>query len=181
MSSLNQQQVPNVREQLASLARIQDRLASTSNEDLSSVLCTLLPQIIPLSNTDELRGALLNIFQSCLKRIKPLKSILPIDELLLLVRKDMLPYACNFAVAFIDASIAFYPKECFGNSLVNVLGSICDFPSFSAQSNALCYYSLHFIHEFAVFSTGISLPTLMRDQALLTLADFYLDMALISG
>ena len=69
---------------VAALQRIFDRLAATPNDELAKVLETLLPKLIPLINKDELRQQLLLIFQSCLKRIKPLKTLLPVDKLIAL-------------------------------------------------------------------------------------------------
>jgi len=73
--------------ELDALDRVSERLDSTSNEKLEEVLALLLPKLMPLSNNTFLRPKTLNIFSRVLKRIKPLKTILPITELLKLVTR----------------------------------------------------------------------------------------------
>ena len=60
--------------ELASLARLDDRLVSTRNESLGGVLKVMLPKLILLVNKDELRAHVMKMFGSLLKRIKNLPS-----------------------------------------------------------------------------------------------------------
>jgi len=127
----------------AALQRIQNRLESTPNEQLEGVLTTLLPKLIPFAQQEALRDKyIIPIFTHVLRRIKLLRTVLPAAALVQLVRPDMMPFGCNFTVAFLDTVAEWLPAEQWqacGDPLVGGLGA---FAPFSTQSNALCHYAL---------------------------------------
>ena len=55
---------------LAALERIYERVTTTSNEDLSSVLNKLLPKLVPLMNQELLRPTVLKVLSNITKRVK---------------------------------------------------------------------------------------------------------------
>ena len=136
----------------ASLQRVFDRLVATPNDQLEKVLGVLLPKLIPMVNNANLRDKLvLPMFSHILKRIKPLKTVLPIEKLLQLIKSDTLPFGCNFTIAFVDTAIEWHPREAHHEcalSLAHVLAS-CGFKPFTPQSNALCYYVLVFLESLS--------------------------------
>lgn len=164
----------SVQSELASLQRINDRLISTSNEDLQRVLANLLPKLLPLSNNDDLRDKqVIPIFMQVLKRIKLLETILPLRDLVSLIRPDMLPFCCNLSMMFIDAAKKWHPAEQWSECAVPLVFGLGEFKSFSSQSNALCFYSLSCLGSISTLMT--SEP---ESSARSVLADWLLDLSL---
>ena len=162
----------------AALQRIHNRLESTPNEQLEGVLTTLLPKLIPFAQQEALRDKhIIPIFAHVLRRIKLLKTVLPAVALVRLVRPDMMPFGCNFSVAFLDTVAEWLPAEQWlacGGALVEGLGA---FAPFSAQSNALCHYALFSLSAVADATSSSSSSTNGTGGARDILGDFFLDVA----
>lgn len=183
----------NVPAELASLQRINDRLISTSNEDLQRVLEALLPKLLPLSNNEELREKqVVPILMHILRRIKPLETRLPLQALISLVRPDMLPFCCNLSMVFIDAAKKWHPSECWKECSLPLMNGLQRFLPFSPQSNALCYYSLSCIGPLSttiipILPTSENIPgnnpsspsgNITENNARNVLGDWFLDFSL---
>ena len=163
----------DIEKETAALQRIQDRLSSTPNEQLDQVLATLLPKLIPFANNEALRDKqIIPIFTHILRRIKLLKTVLPISALITLIRSDMLPFGCNFAIAFMDTVVDWQPMEQWQLCADALVGSLNGFAAFSSQSNALCYYSLYAIQPLG--EATHSGPSIAHD----VLGDFLLDIVM---
>lgn len=164
----------DIRSELASLQRIGDRLASTSNEDLQRVLQTLLPKLLPLSNTDELRDKqVIPILMQVLKRIKQLQTPLPMEMLIGLIRPDMLPYCCNLSTVFVDAGTKWHRSEQWSTCAKPLLAVLGNFVAFSSQSNALCYYAL-----FCLRSLSLEVISESNAEAMIVLGDWLIDFSI---
>ena len=95
----------SLQDELASLDRLDDRIVSTSNERLSGILKVLLPKLVLLVNKEELRERVMRMFGSILKRIRNLPECeVPLDALFALIRREHQPFACNFAMTFVDVA-----------------------------------------------------------------------------
>ena len=167
----------DIEKETAALQRIQDRLSATPNDQLDQVLATLLPKLIPFANNEALRDKqIIPIFTHILRRIKLLKTTLPISALIKLIRPDMLPFGCNFAIAFMDTVADWQPMEQWQLCADALIESLSGFVAFSSQSNALCYYSLYAIRPLGEASTIVSSSgtTLAHD----ILGDFFLDIVM---
>ena len=164
----------SIQSELASLQRINDRLVSTSNEDLQRVLANLLPKLLPLSNTDELRDKqVVPILMQVLKRIKLLETALPLQDLISLIRPDMLPFCCNLSMVFVDAAKKWHSAEQWSECAKPLIFGLGKFASFSSQSNALCFYSLSCLGPISTLMTPEA-----DSCARGVLADWLLDMSL---
>jgi hypothetical protein len=164
----------SVESELASLQRISDRLLSTSNENLQNVLEVLLPKLLPMANNEALRDKqVIPIFIHILRRIKPLKTIIPMRALINLIRPDMMPFCCNFAMAFIDTTSEWHPLELWSKSAESLTLTLIGFSLFTPQSNALCYYSLFCISSLCLLK-GPSVEGNIKN----ILGDWFIDMSL---
>ena len=164
----------SIQGELASLQRISDRLISTPNEELQKVLENLLPKLLPLSNNAELRDKqVVPILMQILKRIKLLEIRLPLASLISLIRPDMLPFCCNLSTVFIDAAKSWHQAEQWRDCTEPLMLNFGRFTAYSAQSNALCFYSLSCIR----FMTP-ELSRLAGSSATDILGDWLLDVSL---
>lgn len=143
--------------ELASLDRLGDRISTTSNDKLGDILRILLPKLIGLMNKEELRGKIFSILNSQLKRIRSLQDCkLPLDSLLALLRTEHLPFACNFAMTFIDIGWNRQLKSMDNPSVMeNIIRelciSLCDWAEYTPQSNALVRYCTAVIPHIAAY------------------------------
>ena len=164
----------SIQGELASLQRISDRLISTPNEELQKVLENLLPKLLPLSNNAELRDKqVVPILMQILKRIKLLEIRLPLASLISLIRPDMLPFCCNLSTVFIDAAKSWHQAEQWRDCTEPLMLNFGCFTAHSAQSNALCFYSLSCIR----FMTP-EMSRLAGSSAIDVLGDWLLDVSL---
>jgi len=139
-----------VDKEVQALVRIDDRLAQCPNETLGAQLFKLLPRLCLLTNMEALRPTLLKTFSSLLKRVKNLQDLeLPTVDLLLMVRKENLPFACNFALAFLDLAMERVgggsPALCRA-----ILNALAEWPVFTTQSNTLLLYLLKTVPHLRV-------------------------------
>ena len=128
--------------EVQALLRIDDRLSQCPNETLGAQLFKLLPRLCLLTNKEALRPPLLKTFSSLLKRVKNLQDLeLPTVELLLVVRRENLPFACNFALTFLDLAMdrvgGGSQKLCLA-----ILDALAEWPAYTSQSNTLQLYLL---------------------------------------
>ena len=164
----------NIQGELASLQRISDRLVSTPNEELQKVLDNLLPKLLPLSNNAELRDKqVVPILMQILKRIKLLEIRLPLASLISLIRPDMLPFCCNLSTVFIDAAKTWHQPEQWRECTQPLMLNFGCFAAYSAQSNALCFYSLYCLR----FMTP-DIARMAGSSAIDILGDWLLDLSL---
>jgi len=177
----------NVKAELESLQRLEDRILSTSNEGLSKVLDILLPKLIALINKDELRSRVMKMFGSLLKRLKDLSECeLPLKKLIALVRREHMPYACNFTMTFIDV---VWDRQSNKNVdlAVQLLLSILDWPVHSPQSNALLWYTLNILPllpEAMDAYKALCIQEQLEDNSGVLkdiLGDYFLDVSLLHG
>lgn len=168
--------------ELQALERVHTRLLSTSNDGLEKVLDQLLPRLILLSNNELLRNKILEMFGLILRRMKETNTIMPITLLLQLMKPENMPFAVNFSITFIDASIKTLPRNKFLDASQALLIALNNFVSFTVQSNALCYYSLYFI-DFLADASRIIQDTDKSSRLLFSqiLGDFYIDFCLIQS
>lgn len=148
-------------EDILSLQRIQNRLYSTSNQELPSLLTKLLPKLLPLANKEELRNATIGVISDCIRRIKSSKCIIDLEPLISsCIHPNLMPFACNFSFTLIDITLPFILEQSveisksslatieaisamdkrnkdITSSLVHAIGL---FEEFSVQSNSLCFY-----------------------------------------
>lgn len=129
----------------SAILRITDRVAATADDDLSNVLDKLIPKILPLAANSVLRDSVIVLVSQIMRRVKPLKTVLPCSTLLSeLIRPDVNPFACNFAIAFVDIGISLETherKKSCADAVIKCLLSFADSP-FSSQAQALLNYSL---------------------------------------
>ena len=180
--------------ELEALDRIALRVESTPNENLETLLLSLLPKIVPLSNNEIMRSSCISLFSSILKRVKSLHINLPIPELLqLLVRNENeLPFAANFALAFIDSSISnvVSSQSKTSKAALDICDKIIDIlPSlevFSVMSNSLLYYALLVLDTFSIAFLNrrkqASIENInTSDVAANIIGDFLLDLCLVTS
>jgi hypothetical protein len=161
--------------EVATLQRVFDRLVSTPNDQLQKILDVLLPKLILMANNSDLREkVVLPMFSHILKRIKPLRTLIPIKSLIAQITSDSLPFGCNFAIAFVDTSMEWHPRELYDECAVSLVETLNrnSFKAFSAQSNALCGYALPLLGSLSSLGASIS------DSSKILLADWFLDVAL---
>ena len=178
---------------LASLQRVLDRLLSTKSEDLSKVLSLLIPRLLPLLNQNELRATVLKIISEALKRIKSSKCSLDLVGVVELIKPSMLPFACNFAIAFVDAAIDFSitgVKEENEKLAQSLLHSISLFQQFSPQSDSVACHILKVLPAVPAAIDNIkqqdntdkqSSSIEWLEQARHILGDILMDVALTQG
>ena len=93
----------------ASLTRILDRLPTTPNEQLSDILSTLLPKLLPLANNADLRDNVANIIVLVTRRVQDLTLHLPAIPLLQIIAPPLQPFAICLALNLIDMELHNYP------------------------------------------------------------------------
>ena len=136
--------------ELESLERIYNRITTTENEELPTVLERLLPKLLPLANQDDLRESVVRILSNVMQRCKLLKSKLPCAALLSLIEPSMMPFTSNLAIALLDACIQFESASSFidcANAIISSLFKVDRKSRFSANAESLAAYSTYFITE----------------------------------
>ena len=136
---------------IAGYRRICERLESTSNDKLESVLKSLLPKLLPMLNkqTDnEVITVLKDIINIITNRILNYPIQLPLKELIELIKGPIEEYNESTLVAIDFVNIAFkqninIDKKAIIGSLLTNLSTL---PVFCFQCYALCYY-MHLVHS----------------------------------
>jgi hypothetical protein len=171
--------------ELASLDRLDDRLVTTENDKLGALLKVVLPKLILLVNKDALRARVMKMFGSLLKRIKNLPSDeceVPLASLFDLMQRQHLPFACNFAMTFVDVVWETQQSRMHETVALSVLRGLGDWPLYSPQSNALLCYSLSLVPVLgkgmqAYIASGLG-EEVRAAHLRQVLGDFYLDVVL---
>lgn len=153
-------------EEILSLQRIQNRLQSTSNHELPSLLSKLLPNLLPLANKEGLRNATVSVISDCIRRIKSSKCIIDLVPIITAcINPALLPFACNFSFTLIDIVLPFILEQSTVVSIkesteMNLTAALYDsnkaltqaivcaiglFEEFTIQSNSLCFYILQLL------------------------------------
>lgn len=166
---------------LASLRKVNDRLISTKNEDLPAVLSVLLPKLLPMANDSGLKDMVVNIVnESILPRMNVLSSgQIKLIGVFSLIRLDLMPTACDLAIAFIDCVIDSHKsnnqdREC----ITSLITSLPGFELFSPQSNAVCNYLLYFLEGVpSVMNEIESSEQKLKAQSIF--GDYLLDIMLL--
>ena len=170
---------------LEALARIFDRITTTSNEDLSNVLDKLLPKLLPLMNQDALRPSTLKILSNVTKRVKLLGTKLPCAALIKLVHSTYKPFSCNFAVVLVDISIlneSTLSRQSCAQAVLATLIQAMPMSSFQAVENSLFVYSTLLFDEVVVeINSVLATRDTSLSLALHYLFDWFLDIALCSS
>ena len=157
-------------EELSALSRIEDRLSSTNDASYAVTVKKLLPKLIPLVANEALRAKVIQILTHSLKRIKLLRCILSLTDLLQLVsptvdKNDV--FKTNFALVFIDCALDYLVQRADNSSsVVNdpvdaelikditdgvhiIINTLANYAIFSHPSNSLCHYTLQLLRHFA--------------------------------
>jgi hypothetical protein len=157
-------------EELSALSRIEDRLESTNDASYAATVKKLLPKLIPLVVNDVLRAKVIQILTLSLKRIKLLRCILSLTDLLQLVsptadKNDV--FKTNFALVFVDSALDYLIQAvdhgpnttcdqvyteivCDINDGVSIiLNTLANHAVFSHPSNSLCHYTLQLFRHIA--------------------------------
>jgi hypothetical protein len=172
----------DIPKELESLGRIRDRLLVTSQDKMEGVLRILLPKLIVMADTAELRTAVEEVIGITIQRIKDWKIVVHIEDLFGLVCKTIQDtnvagaVSSKLAIAVIDAAIDHYPKIRGDVCIQPILSALKSASLFSVESDSLCHYATYFLdslsryhycrEKFGVFDV---------------LGDWFLDNALLCG
>lgn len=158
------------------LVRIHDRLQSTSDESLPPILVNIIAKIIPLTNQDDLRTKAVEVITESLRRAKAIKCSFPLEVFVPLVQSRMLPFACNFGIAFLDA---MSDLNCVTNinteNIISLLDAIASYNLHIYQSNAILYFAL--LYSDRLTEALLSHP--QQDKLLDIVGDYFLDFILL--
>lgn len=137
--------------------RIQNRLETTSNDKLESVINSLLPKIIPMlqggsSIVDGLKQETMDthimpILDIAYERILSVQDIkLPVLELLQLIQFKNAKIVCDTSIKFVDIVVTNQNCRLHSTEYINdmcrvIVSSLIEFPVNSFQSHSLCYYA----------------------------------------
>ncbi|RYH28904.1 hypothetical protein EON65_10455 [archaeon] len=161
------------------LSRILVRLQDSKNDELSSILSALLPKVLPLVNTPSLRDKSMAILTEALKRAKTHGCHLDLRVLEDLIGPSNLPFACNFALAFLDSLDSLNQLTSVNHSSISkVLCAVADHKQHAYQSNILLYFALkHCSLVDYVFCNHPELVT-QHDHLKNVLSDYFLDFCI---
>jgi hypothetical protein len=180
--------VVDVVKERESLLRIRDRLLATPQDKIESVLNVLLPKLAVMANTPQLKDPVMVIVTIAIDRIREWKLIIAIENLIGLIcgtvdskGQIVCEYSSEIAVSLVDAAIEHYPKTRHELCVTPLLAALDSVPLFSAQSDSLCNYALHFIDALARRVGEESLADGRHAGALDVLGDWFLDIALVTG
>ncbi len=133
---------------------------------------------MPLTNNEALRPEALSIVSTIMRRIKPLKTILPCSVILqTLVKSDPIPFCCNISLSLLDIGVANIPPDSRSDCAFALLIAIDAFPKrLSPQTSSLMQYVLEFLDELpqAVKSSSVS------KECLVFVYSWLLDLVLVA-
>eukprot|EP01038_Epipyxis_sp_PR26KG_P004446 gene4446-6289_t len=164
--------------EVLALARVQDRLLATKNDDLPTILSSLLPRLLPLYNNALLHEKLNNIIDELIERVRLVNTQLPMASLANLISNQYHQQTVSNSLRFIDIGITNInnikeeDKVRFCSSLWK---SMSQFNLYSIESNKLCYYLTQCIEVLD------SLPNddEHKFETALIFGDYLLDLILI--
>jgi hypothetical protein len=178
-------------ELLKSLHRIQE----AKNIELPTLLSSILPQLIPLTNQENIRSDVIQVLTEALRRIKLSSSppcLLSVDIFIDLLHSSHLPFSVNFSIAFLDSLSERNYLIGFKNvnNIYRLLSNLLTFEIFSYQSNSLCYYLFLIYCEVEandgsvnidIYNEALGKFSLSDQKKLLEIMfDFYIDILLFS-
>jgi hypothetical protein len=172
---------------LASLQRVNDRLVSTKNEELASVLTLLLPKLIPMADDTDLNEAVSNIVNITVKpRLGMIVNLIGLSDIISLIQPDSQKQkSTSLALSFLDEVIDTHiSDEKDTQCVISLVKVLPTFELFSSQSNAICYYLIHFLNVIPqvlnnMDTTLVSIIEKAKAQSIL--GDFLLDVMLLSS
>eukprot|EP01031_Cornospumella_fuschlensis_P036796 gene36796-44637_t len=166
---------------LETLNRILVRLQDAKNEELPTILSALIPKVLPLLNTAGLRDKTMAILTEALKRAKLHGCQLELKVFEDLVGPSSLPFACNFALAFVDSLDSLNQLTGVTHiSLSKVLCAIAGHKQHAYQSNILLYFALKHcsVVDDILFNQPQLLATTHQELLKNILSDYYLDFCI---
>lgn len=166
------------------LARILVRLQDVRPEDCSKVVSSLLPRLLPLANDPKVRDSVVAIITEALKRAKMFDCSISLATFDGLLGINMLPFACNFALVFLDTLDSLGKiVDVTPSSIMDLLLATKDHKLFSHQSNSLLFYSVKYsahvgpsLRQIYASTSSLSAQALTH-----TIGDYYLDFCLIES
>lgn len=164
---------------LAALDRILLRLSGASNEQLPSILISLIPKLIPLGNNEVLRRKVIEVSTEIIRRVKLGSIKLPLRIFTEVIHATHLPFAPNIGIGLMDA---VHSVNCICDVDSEAIGLLLD-AALSHQhmtflSNSILYYLLHYSDKLTV-SLLTSLPKETRQHAETIIGDYFLDILLL--
>lgn len=165
----------SIENELAGFLRIKDRLESTTNEKLESVLSLLLPRIIPIVNDPEKRDAIMEIIKVAKERIESVNVPLPTLRLLELVSTEFQPKAGILAIEFLDICISNISPDIHMECIKIIIHNLAELKPFSEESNALLYYFSRFLPSLTTNSECINILKRAPLPVLIMIGDWLFD------
>lgn len=175
-------QMASIESELASLQRIHERIQSTKNEDLGTLLTLLIPRLVLLTNQEALRVKSMSVLSECMKRIKLAIIPLNISKLIDCVQAQHLPFAPNLAITFIDIAVEHSKALTNAKEAVESLSiALPQFDAFTNASNSLCSYALlHFSDGVYKHFESMPVSELAKQRPFQSvLGDFALDICFL--
>lgn len=130
-----------------------------------------------LASDLQLRESVIALVSQVMRRVKPLRTILPCAALLSqLVRADQSPFVSNIAVAFVDVGLPLESTERKSACADALIRSLCSFVSdpFCVQAQSLCNCALALLEFLPDAFLRAGAPPVASNL----LEDWFLDVAL---
>ncbi len=139
-------------------------------------MAKLIPKIIPMSNTADLKDCVVDLLSQVLRRVKPLRIQLPCLEIIdQIIKPSMQPLTCNLGITFLDVGIrlenGLRRLEC-AKSVVSAIAAFKDEP-FCSQMQALLAYALVLLDDLPIALSGS--PREVTE----IIGDFFVDVVLM--
>jgi hypothetical protein len=179
MASSFEQHPDEIVKELTALDRILHRLSSTTAANLSAVLTSLLPKLIPMVNNAVLRSKVVQVLSEAMRLTKLQNEVhISLSVLSPLLCRAQLPVAVNFALAFLDVLHDNHRLHSVDvATIAPLLESVQEFPLFSYQSNAILFYVLVFCEQ----SIGAAALIPNSKQIVTLLGDYFCDIILLNS
>lgn len=163
---------------LAALDRILLRLSGTSNDNLPSVLISLIPKLIPLGNNEALRRKVIEISTEIIRRIKLGAVKLPLKVFAEIIHAKHLPFAPNIGIGLMDG---VHSVNCINEvnpeSLGQLLDAVLSHTHLTFLSNSTLYYVLQYADS--IIPPLLALPEAQQIRAESMIGDYFLDVLLL--
>jgi hypothetical protein len=162
------------------LTRLFHRIQEARNHELPSVLSSILPKVLPLTNQEGIRSDGIKLITEALRRAKLANTELKLEVFLDSLHVRNAPFGCNFAIAFMDALIEL---NCITDADVSAVGKLLEnlisFERFTYQSNSLCYYLLQ--NCSLVFEALATYSQEEQQKMIELLYDYFLDVLMLKA
>ena len=131
-----------------------------------------------MANNLDLQESVLNLVSQILRRVKPLKTLLPCSALIdQIIRPEMFPLACNLGIAFVDVGLPLERTsrrtDC-AKAIVKAMDLYLSDP-YSAQMQALFGYSILVLDDLPAVMESSHASSALQ----LLISDFLIDVSLL--